>query len=133
MARKKDSSQKAALREMMGSFMKENNVKIKDGTDVNSIMRDMMTMHDLKDFVRSSVEETLNVLLDKEADELELVNAQRYERSDTRQSYRSGHYKCNFQTTAGEVELNVPQTQRRSYTCRQLLNTIATICRKTIP
>ncbi len=35
--------------------------------------------HDLKDLVRSSVEETLNVLLDKEADEL--VNAHKYERS----------------------------------------------------
>ena len=63
--------------------------------------------HDLKDLVRSSVEETLNALLDKEADEL--VNAQKYERSSDRQGYRSGHYKRNFQTTAGEVELNVPQ------------------------
>ena len=34
--------------------------------------------HDLKDLVRSSVEETLNALLDKEADEL--VKAQKYER-----------------------------------------------------
>ena len=34
--------------------------------------------HDLKDFVRNSVEETLNALLDKEADEL--VNAEKYER-----------------------------------------------------
>lgn len=63
--------------------------------------------HDLKDLVRSSVEETLNALLDKEADEL--VNAHRYERSSDRQGYRSGHYKRNFQTTAGEVELNVPK------------------------
>ena len=63
--------------------------------------------HDLKDLVRSSVEETLNALLDKEADEL--VNAQKYERSAERQGYRSGHYKRNFQTTAGEVELNVPK------------------------
>ena len=63
--------------------------------------------HDLKDLVRSSVEETLNALLDKEADEL--VNAQKYERSSGRQGYRSGHYKRNFQTTAGEVELNVPK------------------------
>ena len=39
MARKKDTPQKAALRELMSSYMKENNVKIKDGTDVNSIMR----------------------------------------------------------------------------------------------
>jgi transposase-like protein len=63
--------------------------------------------NDLKDLVRSSVEETLNALLDKEADEL--VNAQKYKRSAERQGYRSGHYKRNFQTTAGEVELNVPK------------------------
>lgn len=63
--------------------------------------------HNLKDLVRSSVEETLNALLDKEADEL--VNAGKYERSGERQGYRSGHYKRNFQTTAGEVELSVPK------------------------
>lgn len=63
--------------------------------------------HDLKDLVRNSVEETLNALLDKEADEL--VNAQKYERSNQRQGYRSGHYKRNFHTTAGEVELKVPK------------------------
>ena len=63
--------------------------------------------HDLKNLVRSSVEETLNALLDKEADEL--VNAGKYERSGERQGYSSGHYKRNFQTTAGEVELNVPK------------------------
>ena len=28
MARKKDTPQKAALREMMGNYMKENNVKV---------------------------------------------------------------------------------------------------------
>ena len=63
--------------------------------------------HDLKDLVRSTVEETLNALLDKEADDL--VNAQKYERSSERQGYRSGHYKRNLQTQAGEVELNVPK------------------------
>lgn len=63
--------------------------------------------NELKDLVRNSVEETLNSLLDKEADEL--VNAQKYERSSERQGYRSGHYKRNFQTTAGEVELKVPK------------------------
>jgi len=63
--------------------------------------------NDLKDLVRSSVEETLNALLDKEADDL--VNAQKYERSPERQGYRSGHYKRNFQTTSGEVELKMPK------------------------
>lgn len=44
MARKKDSPQKAALREMMSAYLKENNVKLKAGTDVNSIMRDMISV-----------------------------------------------------------------------------------------
>lgn len=61
----------------------------------------------VSDLVRSSVEETLNALLDKEADEL--VNAEKYERSSERQGYRSGHYKRNLHTTAGEVELKVPK------------------------
>ena len=63
--------------------------------------------HNLKDPVRSSVEETLNAMLDKEAGEL--VNARKYERSSDRQGYRSGHYRRNFQTTAGDVELKVPK------------------------
>ena len=33
-----------ALREMRGNYLKENNVKVDDGTDVNSIMRDMMSI-----------------------------------------------------------------------------------------
>lgn len=63
--------------------------------------------NELKDLVRNSVEETLNALLDNEAEQL--VNAGKYERSEERQGYRSGHYKRNFQTTAGEVELKVPK------------------------
>ncbi len=66
--------------------------------DIIQLNEDLIK-HDLKDLVRSSVEDTLNALLDKEADEL--VNAGKYE--------RSGHYKRNSQTTAGKVELNVPK------------------------
>lgn len=74
--------------------------------DIIQLNEDLIK-HDLKDLVRSSVEETLNALLDKEADEL--VNAQKYERCGDRQGYRSGHYKRNFQTAAGEVALKVPK------------------------
>ena len=42
MARRKDSPQKAAMREMMRDYLKNNDISIKDGTDVNSIMCDMM-------------------------------------------------------------------------------------------
>lgn len=61
----------------------------------------------LRDLVRNSVEETLNALLDHEADEL--VNVGKYERSDDRKGYRSGHYDRNFTTTSGDVKLHVPK------------------------
>ncbi len=63
--------------------------------------------NELKDLVRNSVEETLNALLDHEAEEL--VNAEKYERSGDRKGYRSGQYSRNFQTTAGEVKLKMPK------------------------
>ena len=50
----------------------------------------------LKDLVRKSVEETLNELLDKEAEAL--TNAGKYERTADRQGYRSGHYQRNLST-----------------------------------
>ncbi len=62
---------------------------------------------ELKNLVKSSVEETLNALLDHEADEL--VNAERYERSGDRKGYRSGHYDRNFTTTSGDITLHVPK------------------------
>ena len=62
---------------------------------------------ELKNLVRSSVEKTLNDLLNHEADML--VNAQRYERSGDRKGYRSGHYDRNFTTTSGNVTLHVPK------------------------
>ena len=40
----------------------------------------------MKDLVKNSVEETLNALLEHEADEL--VSAERYERSGSRKGYR---------------------------------------------
>ena len=63
--------------------------------------------NNLKDLVRDSVEETLNALLDHEADEL--VRAGKYERREDRKGYRSGHYERNFGTTSGEVKLRVPK------------------------
>lgn len=68
---------------------------------------------ELKELVRNSVEETLNGLLDKEA--LELTNAAKYERTESRQGYRSGHYTRNLQTTSGEVNLKVPKLKGVSF------------------
>lgn len=61
----------------------------------------------LGDMVRSTVEETLNAMLDAEADQL--CNAKKYERSEKRSNGRAGHYKRKFHTTSGEVELNMPK------------------------
>ena len=57
--------------------------------------------------VCGSVEETLNELLEKEAESL--TQAARYERSETRQDYRSGHYDRNLTTTSGDVALHIPR------------------------
>lgn len=62
---------------------------------------------ELKELVRSSVEETLNGLLEAEAQQL--TQAAKYERSDEPQGYRSGHYSRNLTTTSGDVTLKVPK------------------------
>ncbi len=61
----------------------------------------------LGEMVRSTVEETLNAMLDAEADQL--CGAKRYERSEQRTNGRAGHYKRNFHTKAGDVELKMPK------------------------
>jgi transposase-like protein len=60
--------------------------------------------------VRETVEETLNKLLDAEADEL--CRAQRYEHSPERADTRAGHYRRKLMTKAGEVELKVPKLRK---------------------
>lgn len=57
--------------------------------------------------VRSTVEETLNALLDAEADRL--CRAQRYERTPDRQDTRAGSYQRQLHTKAGKVTLTVPK------------------------
>ena len=57
--------------------------------------------------VRQSVEQTLNLLLDQEADQL--CHAKRYERSAERADTRAGSYARKLQTKAGEVTLKVPR------------------------
>ena len=59
----------------------------------------------LDGLVRNSVEETLNSLLDAEADAL--CGAQRYERSADRVDTRAGSYERQLHTKAGEVTLKV--------------------------
>jgi transposase-like protein len=62
---------------------------------------------ELKTLVKQSVEDTLNSLLDQEAQQL--TKAEKYERTEKRNGYRSGHYTRQLQTTSGEVTLKVPK------------------------
>ena len=60
--------------------------------------------------IRGTVEETLNGLLDAEADRI--CGAGRYSRSSTRVDTRAGHYQRKLSTRAGEVTLKVPKLRK---------------------
>ena len=61
----------------------------------------------LDQVVRDSGEQTLNALLDAEADAR--CNAKRYQRSPDRLDTRAGSYERTLHTKAGEVTLKVPR------------------------
>ena len=61
----------------------------------------------LDGLVRRSVEDTLNALLNAEADAI--CHAGRYKRTPDRLDTRAGTYRRKLLTTAGEVELKVPR------------------------
>jgi transposase-like protein len=61
----------------------------------------------LDEVVRATVEETLNALLDAEADHL--CGARKYERTEGRKDTRAGSYERQLHTKAGEVSLQVPK------------------------
>ena len=60
--------------------------------------------------VRGTVEETLNALLDAEADRL--CRAKRYERTAERADTRAGSYERSLDTKAGRVNLRVPKLRK---------------------
>ena len=99
--RKSDSPQKAALREMMSTYMKENNVLPKNGTDVNSIMRDMMSI-------------ILEGTLDAEMDEELGYSKYDYRNKDTENS-RNGYSKKTMHTSYGDMDINVPRDRQGEF------------------
>ena len=62
---------------------------------------------ELRELVRITIEETINAMLDEEADRL--VDAGPYERTDERAAYRAGHYERGFTTTSGQLTLKMPK------------------------
>ena len=67
----------------------------------------------LGELVRGTVEETINSMLDAEADAL--CNAARYERSEARRDTRAGYYQRDLHTKAGEVKLKVPKLRQQKF------------------
>jgi transposase-like protein len=64
----------------------------------------------LGEIVRGTVEETLNGLLDAEAERL--CRARRYERTAAREDTRAGKYERSLETKAGKVKLQVPKLRK---------------------
>jgi len=67
----------------------------------------------LGELVRGTVEETLNKMLDAEADQL--CNAARYERSESRKDTRAGYYERGLHTKAGKITLRVPKLRQQKF------------------
>lgn len=101
MARKNESPQKAAMREMMRDYLKNNDVSIKTGTDVNSVMRDMMSV-------------LPEGALDEEPDEELSYSKYDYRNKDTDNS-RNGHSQKTMHTSYGDMEVAIPRDRNGEY------------------
>ena len=101
MAKRNQDPRKAAMRKMMGEFLKENDISLKDGADINSLMREMMS---------ALIEETL----DGELDEKLGYGPYDYENKETDKS-RNGHSKKTMHTSYGDMEVDIPRDRKGEY------------------
>lgn len=101
MARRKrnESPERQALREMMAGYLKDNPVR--DGKDVNSIMREMMSV-------------ILEGTLDGELDDTLGYSKYDYKNKDTVNS-RNGYSKKTMHTSYGDMDLDIPRDRNGEY------------------
>ena len=99
--RKSDSPQKAAMREMMQGYLKNNDISIKSGNDVNSIMRDMMSV-------------LLEGALDEELNEELGYSKYDYRNKETDNS-RNGHSRKTMRTSYGDMDIAIPRDRKGEY------------------
>ncbi|SFO39269.1 Transposase (or an inactivated derivative) [Eubacterium pyruvativorans] len=85
----------------MSNYLKENDVHIKDGTDVNSIMRDMMSI-------------ILEGTLDAEMNEELGYSRYDYKNKETDNS-RNGYSKKTMHTSYGDMEIDVPRDRNGEF------------------
>lgn len=67
----------------------------------------------LGEYVRQTVEDTLNALLDEEA--AAICKAQKYEHTEKREGTRAGHYDRKLLTKTGEVNLKIPKLKKVTF------------------
>ena len=93
----------------------QSSTSVQEPQDLSQIIKidEAKVSSHLGDLVRRTVEETLNGMLDAEAQEM--CQAGRYERSEARQNSRAGFYQRKLQTQAGEVKLNVPKLRQAKF------------------
>ena len=96
-----ESPQKQAMREMMKDYLKNNDVHIKDGTDVNAVMRDMMSV-------------LLEGVLDEELDEDLGYSKYDYRNKNTYNS-RNGHSSKTMHTSYGDMDVSIPRDRNGDY------------------
>ncbi len=101
MARRKrnERPERQALRESMEGFLKNN--PIRDGKDVNSIMREMMSI-------------ILEGTLDGELDEELGYSKYDYKNKDTKNS-RNGYSKKTMHTSYGDMDLDIPRDRNGEF------------------
>jgi transposase-like protein len=93
----------------------QNSNSTKTAQNLNKVIKidEAQIRNHLGEMVRSTVEETLNDMLDAEADQL--CRAGRYEHTEKRIDRRAGHYKRKLHTKAGEVELKMPKLRKARF------------------
>ena len=99
--RKGDTPQKAALRQLMQGYLKDNDISVKNGTDVNAIMRDMMFV-----ILEGALDEELNKELG--------YSRYDYRNKDTDNS-RNGHSGKTMYTSYGDMEIAVTRDRNGEY------------------
>ena len=89
------------MREMMQGYLKENDISIKSGNDVNSIMRDMMSV-------------LLEGALDEELNEKLGYSKYDYRNKETDNS-RNGRSKKTMRTSYGDMDIAIPRDRKGKY------------------
>jgi Transposase and inactivated derivatives len=96
-----ESPRKQVMREMMKEYLKGDDVSIKEGVDVNAIMRDMMST-------------LLEGILDEELDEDLGYSKYDYTNKKTDNS-RNGHSSKTMHTSYGDMDIAIPRDRKGKY------------------